>query len=175
MDIVGSIIAGKHGSILIRQKSGSEVELGDLLLVKQKNASLLLQVYDIVFGSQIPAKHLEMISGMKLEGYGADLDFMDPALRNYVLAQVKAVARVEDNKVRIPKTLPPFMGNVRHITKDDLAFLVKPPHPVYLGKVRSHRIHDFQRDTVSTSSPEPTSLLRNHFLLKAFLSSSLSP
>ncbi len=137
MEIVGSIIAGKHGSILIRQKSGAEVELGDLLLVKQKNASLLLQVYDVVFGSQIPEKHLEMISGMKLEGYGADLDFMDPALRNYVLAQVKAVARVEANKVRIPKTLPPFMGNVRHVTKDDLTFLAKPPHPVYLGKVRS--------------------------------------
>lgn len=137
MEIVGSIIAGKHGSILIRQKSGSEVELGDLLLVKQKDASLLLQVYDVVFGSQIPAKHLEMISGMKLEGYGADLDFMDPALRNYVLVQVKAVARVEDKRVRIPKTLPPFMGNVRHVAKEDLDFLTRPPSPVYLGKVRS--------------------------------------
>jgi hypothetical protein len=89
MKIVGSVISGKHGNILIRQKSGAEVELGDLLLVKRNDVSILLQVYDVVYGSQIPPKHLEMISGMKLEGYGGDLDFMDPTLRNYVLIQVK--------------------------------------------------------------------------------------
>jgi len=137
MKVVGSVISGKHGSILIRQKSGAEVELGDLLLVKHKDASILLQVYDVVYGSQIPGKHLEMISGMKLEGYGADLDFMDPALRNYVLVQVKAVAKIEDNRVRIPKTLPPFMGNVRHVTKEDFDFLTKPSNPVFLGNIRS--------------------------------------
>ena len=137
MKVVGSVISGKHGSILIRQKSGAEVELGDLLLVKHKDASLLLQVYDVVYGSQIPVKHLEMISGMKLEGYGADLDFMDPALRNYVLVQVKAVAKIEENRVRIPKTLPPFMGNVRHVTKEDFDFLTKPSNPVFFGSIRS--------------------------------------
>jgi hypothetical protein len=68
MKVVGSVISGKHGSILIRQKSGAEVELGDLLFVEHADASILLQVYDVVYGSQIPAKHLEMISGMKLEG-----------------------------------------------------------------------------------------------------------
>jgi len=137
MEIVGSVISGRHGSILIRQKSGAEVELGDLLLVKHRDASLLLQVYDVVYGSQIPAKHLEMISGMKLEGYAADLGFMDPALRNYVIVQVKAVAKIEDNRVRIPKTLPPFMGNVRHVTKEDFDFLAKPPNPVFFGNIRS--------------------------------------
>lgn len=137
MKIVGSVISGKHGSILIRQKSGAEVELGDLLLVKHKEASLLLQAFDVVYGSQIPAKHLEMVSGMKLEGYSADLDFMDPALRNYVLVQVKAVAKIEDNRVRIPKTLPPFMGNVRHVAKEDFDFLTKPSNPVFFGSIRS--------------------------------------
>jgi DNA helicase HerA-like ATPase len=137
MKIVGSVISGRHGSILIRQKSGAEVELGDLLLVKRNDASILLQVYDVVYGSQIPPKHLEMISGMKLEGYGGDLDFMDPALRNYVLVQVKAVAKIEDNLVRIPKTLPPFMSDVRHVTKEDFDFLTKPSNPVFLGSIRS--------------------------------------
>ena len=137
MKVVGSVISGKHGSILIRQKSGAEVELGDLLLVEQENTSLLLQVYDVIYGSQIPTKHLEMISGMKLEGYGADLDFMDPALRNYVLVQVKAVAKIEENRVRMPKTFPPFMGNVRHVTEKDFAFLTKPSNPVFFGNIRS--------------------------------------
>ena len=65
MQIVGSIIHGKHGSILIRQKNDVEIELGDLLTVEHQDGSYsILQVYDLAYGSQIPEKHLEMISGM---------------------------------------------------------------------------------------------------------------
>ena len=137
MEIVGSIISGKHGDILIREKSGAEVELGDLLIVEHKDTFLLLQVYDIVYGSQIPLKHLEMISGMKLEGYAAELDFIDSNLRTYGIIQVKAVAQIKDGDVRIPKKLPPFMGNVRHVVKEDFDFLTKPSNPVYFGNIRS--------------------------------------
>ena len=138
MQIVGSIIHGKHGSILIRQKNDSEIELGDLLTVEHQDGSYsILQVYDLAYGSQIPDKHLEMISGMRLEGFGADLDFMDPTLRNYVLAMVKSIAKVKGKDVRIPKTLPQFMSDVRHIEKEDLAFMSTPENPIYLGNVRS--------------------------------------
>ena len=61
-----------------------------------------------------------MISGMKLEGFRAELDFMEPALRNYVLAIVKSVVNIKNNKPFIPKTLPNFMNNVRAITKSDI-------------------------------------------------------
>jgi hypothetical protein len=137
VEVVGSIISGKHGSIIVRQKDGAEIELGDLLIVEQKDSSILLQVYDLIYGSQIPEKHLEMITGMKLEGYAAELDFMDPALRNYVLVQVKAVARIKGKEIKIPKTLPRFMGNVRNVTKEDFDFLTKPDNPVFFGKIRS--------------------------------------
>jgi len=92
MKVVGSVVAGAHGQILIRQKSDCEIELGDLLRVSQKDGSYtILQVYNLAYGSQISVKSLELISGMKLEGFSADLDFMDPNLRQYVLASVKAV------------------------------------------------------------------------------------
>ena len=78
-----------------------------------------------------------MISGMKLEGFRAELDFMEPALRNYVLAMVKSVAYIKDKQAHIPKTLPQFMTNVRAIQKSDLDFLEAPKHPMYFGEVRS--------------------------------------
>jgi len=97
MNVIGSVVAGEHGQILIRQKNDHEIELGDLLRVNQKDGSYsILQVYNLAYGSQIPGKHLELISGMKLEGFSADLEFMDPNLRNYVLASVKAVLTIKN-------------------------------------------------------------------------------
>jgi hypothetical protein len=61
-----------------------------LVVDQAKGNYSILQVYDLKYASQIPDKNLEMISGMKLEGFNADLDFMDPALRNYILAEVKS-------------------------------------------------------------------------------------
>jgi DNA helicase HerA-like ATPase len=46
-------------------------------------------------------------------------------------------SKIEGNRVRIPKTLPPFMSNVRHATKEDFDFLTKPSNPVFFGNIRS--------------------------------------
>ena len=138
MEVVGSVIAGSHGKILIRQKSGSTIELGDLLRVDHEDGRYsILQVYDLAFASQIPVKQLEMISGMRLEGYSSDLEFMEPNLRNYLIATVKAVLTLRDGKQNIPKILPPFFGEVKMITDEDLTFLTKPDNPIFVGNVRS--------------------------------------
>jgi DNA helicase HerA-like ATPase len=138
MEVVGSIVRGKHGQIQIRQKSDADIELGDLLVVDQDNGGYsILQVYDLGYGSQISPKSLEMVSGMKVEGFAADLDFMDPTLRNYILAEVKAILAVQNGKARVPKTLPKFMRDVRHIKESDLSFIAKPENPVFVGNVRS--------------------------------------
>jgi len=108
MDIIGSVISGKHGDIIIRQKSGSTVELGDLLIVTYEQTSLLLQVYDIKYGSQIPLQHLELVSGMRLEGYAAELDFIDPNLRNYGIIQVKAIAQINTRILESRKCFRPL-------------------------------------------------------------------
>jgi len=137
LEVVGSIIRGRHGQIMIRQRSEAEIELGDLLVEKEGEDYTILQVYDLGYGSQISDKSLEMISGMKVEGFAADLDFMDPSLRNYIIAEVKAIATIQGGRIKIPKTLPKFMKEVRHITEKDLAFLAKPENPVFLGNIRS--------------------------------------
>ncbi len=137
LEIVGQVIGGETAKILIREKSGKKIELGDLLIVEEDVGFLILQVYDLAYGSQVPQPARELLAGLKLEGYGTDLTFLEPELRNYVIADVKAIARVEGKDVRIPKTLPKFFSYIRYITEKDLDFLTTPQNPVYLGKVRS--------------------------------------
>ncbi len=137
LEVVGSLVRGKHGHLLIRQKSDAVIELGDLLVSEDQGGHTLLQVFDLGYGSLISPKSLEMISGMMVEGYSTDLGFMDPNLRNYVIAEVKAVAHIVEGRVRIPKTLPKFLNEVRQVTSRDLEFIKRPENPVYLGKIRS--------------------------------------
>jgi hypothetical protein len=138
LKIIAQIIAGAHGDILLRQKSGEIIELGELLVTENDaNEYQILQVYDLLYGSQISSKMTELIAGMKLEGKSPDLSFMDADLRNYILARVKALITVKNKEAKVPKTLPNFMNSVREVTKEDLQFLVKPERPLYLGKVRS--------------------------------------
>ncbi len=136
MSLCGQVIAGQVGKILVRQKAGAKIEIGDLLAIDDSEGYLILQAYDLLYGSQVPQIARELIAGMRLEGLGSGLEFLEPQLRNYILASTKAVLRVTD-RAHIPKVLPDFFGTVRHITEKDLAFLSKPPNPIYLGKVRS--------------------------------------
>jgi len=137
LEVVGSLVRGKHGHLMIRQKSDAVIELGDLLVVDNPDGHTLLQVFDLGYGSLISTKSLEMISGMMVEGYSTDLGFMDPNLRNYVIAEVKTVVQFSNGKIRIPKTLPKFLNEVRQVTSKDLEFIKIPDNPVYLGKIRS--------------------------------------
>jgi len=145
LEIAGQIIGGKVANIFLREKSGRKIELGDLLVVDEADGSyLILQVYDLAYGSQIPQAIREMAAGLKLEGYGSSLDFLEPHLRNYVMAMVKSVAFVSKLGVKIPKVLPSFFSSVRFVRKEDLKFLTKPSNPVYLGKIRSgSKVLDF--------------------------------
>ena len=136
MTLCGQIVAGEVGSILIREKSGEKIELGDLLVVDDAEGYLIIQVYDLLYGSQISRLSREQMSGLKLEGLGAGLEFFEPQLRNYIIAQGKAVLRVAGS-TQAPKVLPDFFGTVRHVEAKDLQFLSKPKNPIYLGEVRS--------------------------------------
>ncbi|HXQ93481.1 MAG TPA: ATP-binding protein [Nitrososphaerales archaeon] len=141
MEIAGQVVGGNVASILVRQKSDQNIELGDLLVADSDDDSyLILKVNNLQYGSQIPGSVRELAAGLKLEGYSSGVDFMDPKLRNYVCASVKPIAKVFRNldQVKIPKVMPAFFSSMRFATEKDLAFLSVPPkNPVYLGQVRS--------------------------------------
>jgi uncharacterized protein len=134
--IKGQVISGRFGEIFIRQKAGEELELGELLIADTKNSKILLQVYDLLYGSQISQQNLELISGMSLEE-SSNLEFMEPHLRNYKIALLKNLISIKDTKATSSKSLPDFFSEVREVTKEDLSFLTRPKNPLSLGNLRS--------------------------------------
>ncbi len=134
--VKGLIIGGEFGNILVRQKTDEALELGELLIADTKNGQILLQAFDLLYGSQLTQQHLELISGLKLEEDDS-LALMDAKLRTYVLARLKNLAFISERKSRSAKTLPTFFTKVREIVADDVSFLTTPPDPLFLGKLRS--------------------------------------
>jgi len=134
--IKGQVISGEFGKIIIRQKSDSNLELGELLVADTKDSKVFLQLYSLMYGSQISQQNLELISGLKLEEDN-DLEFLDPKLRNYTLAFLKPILATDKSGFKMCKTLPGFFSSVREIQEEDLNFLTKPENPLVIGKIRS--------------------------------------
>jgi uncharacterized protein len=132
--IKGQVVAGDFSKIIVRVKADQNVELGELVVIQNQDEKFILQVYDLLYGSQISQQNLEMVSGMNLEE--SEFSIMDENLRNYQLALLKPVLNVAE-KSKTCKKLPTFFSKVREITKEDLAFITKPQNPLFLGHLRS--------------------------------------
>lgn len=132
--IKGQVVSGDFSKIVMRVKSDSSMELGELVVIDQGQEKFLLQVYDLVYGSQISPQNLEMVAGMNLEE--GNFNLLDESLRNYQLALLKPVLNISASS-KTCKKLPDFFTKVREITKEDLSFITKPEHPLFLGQLRS--------------------------------------
>lgn len=132
----GQVISGEFGRICLRQKSNEKIELGELLVAESEEGKILLQVYDLVYGSQISQQNLELMSGLNMEE-NTELEFLEPNLRNYNLAFLKPMITLTNGTARLCKELPKFFSEAREVTKEDLKFLTKPQDPLYVGKLRS--------------------------------------
>ena len=132
----GQVIGGEFGKIIARQKAGEKLELGELLVSESGENKILMQVFDLIYGSQISQQNLELISGMKLEE-NADTEFFDKNLRNYMLARLKNLVTINKEKAFVSKLMPSFFSEIREVKKDDLSFLTKPENPLFIGNLRS--------------------------------------
>ncbi len=136
MLIKGQVISGEFGKIIARQKSGEPIELGELLIADSGDGKILLQVYDLVYASQISQQNLELIAGMKLEEE-TEFELFDPNLRNYMLAMMKTLVTIKGKDAFVSKSLPKFFSEVREVNEQDLSFLTKPKNPLFVGNLRS--------------------------------------
>ena len=130
----GQIISGDFSKIAMRVKSNENVEIGELVVIEDNNQKFILQIFDLIYSSQISQQNLEMAAGMNLEE--GNFNIMDEKLRNYQLALLKPILNIS-SIARMCKKLPDFFSNVRSIEKEDLSFIVKPINPFFLGKLRS--------------------------------------
>jgi len=105
----GQVISGEFGKILIRQKSDQKIELGELLVADTKDGKIILQVYDLIYGSQISQSNLELMSGIRLEE-NTKLELLEPELRNYNLALLKNLITIKNKNAptNLPPGKPPF-------------------------------------------------------------------
>ncbi|HIG98772.1 TPA: ATP-binding protein [Candidatus Woesearchaeota archaeon] len=135
---VGQVISGGFGKVVIRQRSGAKLEIGELLVADGPGSMILLQVCDLAYGSQLSQQGLELISGVKLEGE-TDLELLDSELRSYTLAYLKPLLAISNggSEARVCKTLPQFFSGVRRAEPADFSFLKAPGASLPLGKVRS--------------------------------------
>ncbi len=130
----GQVVAGDFSRIVMRIKAGEEVELGELLVIENGPEKFLLQVYDLLYGSQISQQNLEMVAGFNLEE--GNFPLLEEQTRNYQLALLKPILTIgKDSKTC--KKLPLFFTKVRGIEKEDLSFITTPENPFFLGKLRS--------------------------------------
>ncbi|MBI2559490.1 ATP-binding protein [Candidatus Woesearchaeota archaeon] len=136
MLIKGQVISGEFGRIVARQKSGQSIEIGELLVTDSGDEKILLQVYDLVYGSQISQQNLELISGMNLEE-NTEFEMFDPNLRNYMLAMMKSLVTIKGKNAFVSKFLPSFFAEVREIKESDLSFITQPRNPLFVGNLRS--------------------------------------
>lgn len=138
LKIIGQVVGGSFGDILVRQKAGTNLEIGDLLVSEENGSYLILQVFALEYGSQIQERMQQMMSGVNLEQGVVDAQFYEPEFVNYVLARIKPLASVsKSGKVTLPKNLPSFFNKLRLISKDDLEFLQKGADHIFVGYIRS--------------------------------------
>lgn len=130
----GQVVSGDFSKVIMRVKSGQQVELGELVVIDNLGEKFILQVYDLIYGSQISQQNLEMVAGFNLEE--GDFNIMDEQLRNYQLAFLKPILNIAGGS-KTCKKLPLFFSKVREIKKEDLFFITKPNNPLFLGKLRS--------------------------------------
>ncbi|MFH1181891.1 MAG: ATP-binding protein [Candidatus Woesearchaeota archaeon] len=135
MTILGQIVSGGFGQLIARQKSDVSLEIGELV-VSEAQSKVLLQVYDLQYGSQLSQQTRELISGVKLEEQN-DLELLDANLRNYNLAFLKPLITIKGSEAILCKVLPGFFSQIREIRKEDVSFLTPPENPLFIGKLRS--------------------------------------
>ena len=71
LNIKGQVISGDFSKIIMRVKHNQEIEIGELVVIEtENNEKFILQVYDLVYASQVSQQNLEMISGLtKYKGF----------------------------------------------------------------------------------------------------------
>ena len=132
----GRVISGSFDSVIVRQKSGVNLEIGQLLTADTSDGKVLMQVFDLAYGSQLSQQNLEMISGMKLESNN-DLELMDAEMRNYTLAFLRPLLIMGSDGARVCKRLPEFFSSVSLLEAADADFLERPENPLLIGNLRS--------------------------------------
>ncbi|MDH5806882.1 MAG: ATP-binding protein [Candidatus Methanomethylicaceae archaeon] len=137
MEIVGSIVAGGSDRLIIREKKGANLELGELVVIEDFNKKYIYMVSSIEYGSIIGENRLYTSAGTIVEDTNPKLEFPEDDLRFFRKVTLIPLLEVYENTYRTPRSIPNFLSKVRRIEKSDFSFLKIPENKIFLGKIRN--------------------------------------
>ncbi|MBC7127044.1 MAG: ATP-binding protein [Candidatus Methanosuratus sp.] len=165
-DYVGQIVEGDDGELVLREKQGAKLELGDLVVVDNEKVKYVCMVSKLTYGSLIHQDRILTSSGSVLEGVNPRLEFPDKDLRIFRQVHVKPLLEVayENGKQspRAPRSIPEFMSKARMASAQDFSFMVTPRTKVFIGNIRSG-----SRTLPVEYSMDGEKLLSHHVLVSA--------
>ncbi|MBM5805861.1 MAG: ATP-binding protein [Candidatus Verstraetearchaeota archaeon] len=143
--IVGQIVGGGNTELIIREKKGVGLELGDLVAVEDGSRRYLYMVSALEYGSLVEEDRLFTSSGSMLEGTKPNVEIPERDLRLFrkvhvsPLLEVRYEGKGEGGRPvpRSPRAIPTFLSKAREITREDFSFLQKPETEIFLGRIRS--------------------------------------
>lgn len=156
--LVGEVVAGSFESVVVREKAGARVEVGELLATVGEPRTIL-QVTGIEYASQLSQQNRELISGLRLEDE-AELSFFDRSVRTYNVLRCKLLVEVTD-RVRTAKRLPEMFAPLRRIEDADLEPIVES------GDLFAGRIRSGSRSLVTELRLSSRDILSHHVLIAA--------
>ncbi len=126
MEPVGRITDGSYASLVMREKRGSRVEIGELLAVDEDGETHLLQAVDFSLASQLSQANRELIAGIALEE-GQELPVFDEQVRRYALVHLKPLLTIRSSTALPVRRIPLALSDVRRVTENDFAWLRDEP------------------------------------------------
>ncbi len=140
--IVGQIVAGGNTGLVLREKKGVGLEIGDLVAVDDGSRRYIYMVSALEYGSLISEERLFDSSGTILENVRPNVEIPEKDLRLFrkvsinPLIEVRSGGDGQEKGVSV-KSIPTFLAKVREIEKDDFRFLEKPKTAIFFGRIRS--------------------------------------
>ncbi len=139
MDIVGSVVGGDNTALIIREKKGAELELGELITVETKQKKYLFMVSALEFGTLLEEGRLFTSAGSMIEGTRPRFESPEDDLRFFRKVKITPLIEVfkDYGNYRAPRSIPDFLSNARRTTSGDFSFIRRPKNEVFLGRLRS--------------------------------------
>ncbi|MCQ5374026.1 MAG: ATP-binding protein [Candidatus Methanomethylicia archaeon] len=139
MEVVGSVVGGNNAALVIREKKGAELELGELVVVESEAKKYIFMVSAMEFGTLLEEGRLLTSAGSMVEGTRPRIEFPEDDLR--IFRKVRITPLVEISKVdgsyRAPRSMPHFLSPAKRASSEDFSFLKRPRNEIFLGKLRS--------------------------------------
>ncbi len=160
METIGKVIGGSVSEkIFIRLHSGAEIDVGDILVVRDRKSIFYVKVIDMGIASLVPGQFIEDMAGQKLE-YDLEYDLYDEKDRFYRVCRAKTL-KVKKERFVPPRTIPHFFSDVMLVTEKDFEFLKN------VGEVPIGRLRLGTKDIDVTISLPAKKLISHHMLVVA--------